>query len=254
MSNKVSIKTRIKNGEVVVGPFCIVPSGTMIDALGYSGMDFCILDTEHGPLDMQTISDLILVAKGTGVDPIVRVGENNERLILRALDIGATGVQVPQINIKQDAIDVINAAKYDPLGHRGLSIFTKAGDYFQKQGENHTDKQNDETMAIVHIEGKKGLDNLDEIMEVDGIDVLFLGPYDISQSLGIPGQVRDEKVANAMKEAADKARKAGRAVGSFAKDVEMGKWLKDLGVQYISINTDATIYMQGCEAIARELK
>ena len=254
MSNKVSIKTRIKNGEVVVGPFCIVPSRTMIDALGYSGKDFCILDTEHGPLDMQTITDLILVAKGTGVDPIVRVGENNERLILRALDIGATGVQVPQINIKQDAIDVINAAKYDPLGHRGLSIFTKAGDYFQKQGENHTDKQNDETMVIVHIEGKKGLDNLDEIMEVDGIDVLFLGPYDISQSLGIPGQVRDEKVANAMKEAADKARKAGRAVGSFAKDVEMGKWLKDLGVQYISINTDATIYMQGCEAIARELK
>ena len=226
----------------------------MIDALGYSGMDFCILDTEHGPLDMQTITDLILVAKGTGVDPIVRVGENNERLILRALDIGATGVQVPQINIKQDAIDVINAAKYDPLGHRGLSIFTKAGDYFQKQGENHTDKQNDETMVIVHIEGKKGLDNLDEIMEVDGIDVLFLGPYDISQSLGIPGQVRDEKVANAMKEASYKARKAGRAVGSFAKDVEMGKWLKDLGVQYISINTDATIYMQGCEAIARELK
>ena len=93
MSNKVSIKKRIKNGEVVVGPFCIVPSGTMIDTLGYSGMDFCILDTEHGPLDMQTITDLILVAKGTGVDPIVRVGENNERLILRALDIGAAGVQ-----------------------------------------------------------------------------------------------------------------------------------------------------------------
>ena len=118
MSNKESIKSRIKKGEVVVGPFCIVPSGTMIDTLGYSGMDFCILDTEHGPLDMQTITDLIMVANGTGVDPIVRVGENNERLILRALDVGATGVQVPQINVKQDAIDVVNAAKYDPIGHR----------------------------------------------------------------------------------------------------------------------------------------
>ena len=104
MSNKESIKSRIKKGEVVVGPFCIVPSGTMIDTLGYSGMDFCILDTEHGPLDMQTITDLVMVANGTGVDPIVRVGENNERLILRALDIGATGVQVPQINVKQDAV------------------------------------------------------------------------------------------------------------------------------------------------------
>lgn len=254
MSNNESIKSRIKKGEVVVGPFCIVPSGTMIDTLGYSGMDFCILDTEHGPLDMQTITDLIMVANGTGVDPIVRVGENNERLILRALDVGAAGVQVPQINVKQDAIDVVSAAKYDPIGHRGLSIFTRAGDYFVNKGEDHTKIQNEKSMVIVHIEGRTGLDNLDEIMEVEGIDVLFLGPYDISQSLGMPGQVTDKKVADAMKEAADKARKAGRAVGSFAKDVEMGKWLKDLGVQYISINTDATIYMQGCESIAKALK
>ena len=91
-------------------------------------------------------------------------------------------------------------------------------------------------------------------MDVEGIDVLFLGPYDISQSLGIPGQVRNKKVADAMKNAAEKARNAGRAVGSFAKDVDMGLWLKDLGVQYISINTDSTIYMQGCEAIAKALK
>ncbi len=254
MSNQESIKNKIKRGETVVGPFCIVPSATLIDTLGYSGMDFCILDTEHGPLDMQSITDLVMVANGTGIDPIVRVGENNERLILRALDVGASGVQVPQINVKQDAQDVIDAAKYDPLGHRGLSIFTRAGDYFVNKGENHTDKQNEDTMVIVHIEGKRGLDNLDEIMEVEGIDVLFLGPYDISQSLGIPGQVTDKIVANAMKEAVDKAKSAGRAVGSYAKDVEMGKWLKDLGIQYISINTDATIYMQGCEAIVKALK
>ena len=223
MSNKVSIKKRIKKGEVVVGPFCIVPSGTMIDTLGYSGMDFCILDTEHGPLDMQTITDLILVAKGTGVDPIVRVGENNERLILRALDVGAAGVQVPQINVKQDALNVVNAAKYDPMGHRGLSIFTKAGDYFLNQGENHTDSQNDETMVIVHIEGQKGLNNLDEIMEVDGIDVLFLGPYDISQSLGIPGQVRDKKVADAMKGAAIRGLSNYMLMANAAKDPRFQK-------------------------------
>ena len=203
MSNQESIKNKIKRGETVVGPFCIVPSATLIDTLGYSGMDFCILDTEHGPLDMQSITDLVMVANGTGIDPIVRVGENNERLILRALDVGASGVQVPQINVKQDAQDVIDAAKYDPLGHRGLSIFTRAGDYFVNKGENHTDKQNEDPMVIVHIEGKRGLDNLDEIMEVEGIDVLFLGPYDISQSLGIPGQVTDKIVANAMKEAVD---------------------------------------------------
>ena len=109
-------------------------------------------------------------------------------------------------------------------------------------------------MTVVHIEGQKGLDNLDEIMTVDGIDVLFLGPYDISQSLGVPGDVRSKIVEDALKKAASKARAQGRVVGSYAKDVEMGKWLIDLGVQYLSINVDATIYMQACERIARALK
>jgi 4-hydroxy-2-oxoheptanedioate aldolase len=91
-------------------------------------------------------------------------------------------------------------------------------------------------------------------MTVEGIDVLFLGPYDISQSLGMPGDVRNPKVEAALQQAAGKARAQGRAVGSYAKDVEMGKWLIDLGVQYLSINVDATIYMQACAAIAKGLK
>ena len=186
--------------------------------------------------------------------PIIRVGDNDERLILRALDIGSDGVQVPQINSVADAESVIHSAKYAPLGARGLSIFTRAGDYFKNEGADHTDRQNDETMIVVHIEGKRGLDNLEEIMTVDGIDVLFLGPYDISQSLGYPGDVRNPIVETALREATAKARAQGRAVGSYAKDVEMGKWLIDLGIQYISINVDATIYMQACESIVRSLK
>ena len=93
-----------------------------------------------------------------------------------------------------------------------------------------------------------------DLRTLAGIDVLFLGPYDISQSLGVPGDVRSKIVEDALKEAAEKARAQGRVIGSYAKDVEMGKWLIDLGVQYLSINVDATIYMQACEGIARELK
>ena len=91
-------------------------------------------------------------------------------------------------------------------------------------------------------------------MTVDGIDVLFLGPYDISQSLGMPGEVRSPQVETALREAAAKARAQGRAVGSFAKDVEMGRWLLGLGVQYLSISVDATIYMQACRSIVDELR
>ncbi len=249
-----TLKKRLQSGEVVVGPFVIIPSVPMLDTLGHAGMDFCIIDTEHGPISPESATDLVIAAQGTGVAPIIRVGDNDERLILRSLDIGAEGVQVPQINNFDDAKKVVHAAKYAPMGARGLSVFTRAGDYYASQGEGHTDKQNEETMIVVHIEGQRGLDNLDDIMTVEGIDVLFLGPYDISQSLGLPGDVRNPRVEAALKEAAGKARAHRRAVGSYAKDVEMGKWLIDLGVQYLSINVDATIYMQACEQIAKSLK
>ncbi len=256
--NRGHLKKRLQKGDVVIGPFVIVPSATLVDTLGYAGMDFCILDSEHGPLTMETCMDLVIAAQGAGVAPIIRVGANDERLILRALDLGAEGVQVPQINVKDDAQRVVHSAKYAPIGERGLSVFTRAGNYFKEGGSgggrSHTDRQNDETAVVVHIEGKRGLDNLDEIMTVQGIDVLFLGPYDISQSLGVPGQVRSPKVESALKAAAAKARKQGRAVGSYAKDTEMGKWLLDLGVQYLSINVDATIYMQACEGIVKALR
>jgi 4-hydroxy-2-oxoheptanedioate aldolase len=248
------LKKKLQAGETVVGPFVIIPSAALVDTLGYSGMDFCILDTEHGPLSMETVADLVIAAQGSGVAPIVRVGENDEWPILRALDIGADGVQVPQVNVVDDARRVVRAAKYSPLGERGVSVFTRAGNYYKDDAAEHPERQNDETMTVVHIEGQAGLDNLDEIMTVDGIDVLFLGPYDISQSLGVPGDVRSKIVEDALKEAASKARAQGRVVGSYAKDVEMGKWLIDLGVQYLSINVDATIYMQACERIARALK
>ena len=127
------------------------PSMTMIDTLGYAGMDFCIIDSEHGPISMETAADMVIAADGTDVAPIIRVGDNDERLILRALDIGSAGVQVPQINDPDDARKLVNSAKYSPIGERGLSIFTRAGDYFKDGAPGHTDRQNEETVVIGHI-------------------------------------------------------------------------------------------------------
>lgn len=254
MPDRGELKRRLQAGDTVVGPFLVVPNMTMVDTLGYAGMDFCIIDAEHGPLSMETAADMVIAAEATGIAPIIRVGDNDERLILRALDIGAAGVEVPQINTVEDARKLVNGAKYSPLGERGLSIFTKAGNYFKDGSPDHTDRQNRETVVIGHIEGQRGLNNLDDIMTVEGIDVYFLGPYDISQSLGIPGQVTDPKVEEALKSAASKARNAGKAVGSYAKDIEMGRWLLSIGVQYLAYSVDATIYMQAAEKIVQDLR
>ncbi|MDA1257967.1 MAG: aldolase/citrate lyase family protein, partial [Chloroflexi bacterium] len=117
------MKAKLQAGETVIGPFVIVPSMTLIDTLGHAGVDFCIIDAEHGPISMETAADLVIAADGAGVSPIIRVGDNDERLILRALDIGSAGVEVPQINNPDDARKLVHAAKYSPIGERGLSIF-----------------------------------------------------------------------------------------------------------------------------------
>ncbi len=107
---------------------------------------------------------------------------------------------------------------------------------------------------IGHIEGKRGLDNLGEIMDVGALDVSFLGPYDISQSFGIPGDVRNPVVEDALRAACATARDAGVAVGSYARDIDMGRWLLSIGVQYLAYNVDATVYMEACERFMAELR
>jgi len=253
MVDRKKFKERLQAGEVVLGPFTIVPEPIMATALGIAGMDFMILDTEHGPYDMMDVEKMCHAADGAGIAPIVRVGENNDWKILRALDVGATGVQVPQISCKADAEAVVRGAKYTPLGERGLSIITRGGD-LGTRGLEYTNLANEETVVIIHIEGVEGVRNLDEVLTVDNIDVIFLGPYDLSQSLGIPGQVEDPRVEGAIRDCVSKIKAAGKSAGSFAKDATIAKRLIDMGVQYMSVSVDAAIYKDACADIVSQLK
>lgn len=253
MADRAALKRRLKAGEVVVGPFCIVPSLAMVEAAGLAGMDFVIIDTEHGPIDISKAEDMCRAADAVGIAPVVRVGENHHWLILRALDIGSAGVEIPQINDLASARLAVESAKYAPIGDRGLSIFTRGGDY-GLLGPKHTQKLNEDQTVIVHIEGVRGVKNLDEILTVDGIDVMFLGPYDLSASLGIPGQVEDPRVEKLMREAAAKTKAAGKVVGSYAKDAAMARRLIDMGVQFLSYQVDATIYMYACQEMVKQIR
>ena len=223
------LKRRIVDGETVIGTFCLIPNATVVEAIATAGIDFVVLDTEHGPLSLETCENLIRAAECGGATPIIRVQANRSELILRVLDIGAGGVQVPQIECAEDARATVHSAKYAPMGQRGLAVCTRAGQYVGVP--DHTESSNAEQMVIVHIEGIQAVDHLDEILEVDGIDVIFLGPYDMSQSLGIPGQVDDPLVKRTLQKCAARARDAGRAVGSYAKDNAYAHWLESIGVQ-----------------------
>jgi 2-keto-3-deoxy-L-rhamnonate aldolase RhmA len=241
--SKGKLKKRLKNGETVIGTFSGIPSPSLVEAIGYSGIDFIVIDTEHGPVEIQTAENIVRAVEITGMTPIIRVPGNESHLILRALDIGAHGVQVPHVSTKDEAELAIEYSKYHPQGKRGLSPFTRAGKY-GLAAENHTTRINEDVMVVVNIEGIEGVQNLNEITAVPDIDVIFIGPYDLSQSLGKPGQVDDPEVVKLIKDNVKIIKNNGKSCGSFARDKKYLEILVDCGVQYITYMVDSAMILQ----------
>jgi 4-hydroxy-2-oxoheptanedioate aldolase len=181
----------------------------------------------------------------------VRIRKNDGPQIQRALDIGSAGVQVPQIETREQAEAVVRGAKYAPLGMRGLSFYTRAGDYTIHGVEGYADRLNNEQMIVIHVEGKRGLENLEEIISVPHIDAVFLGPYDLSQSYGIPGQINDPRVVKGMEEAIGKIRDAGKAPGTFAGNTESARRWIGLGMQYVALGCDVGIFADACRDLVQ---
>ncbi|MCT7948710.1 aldolase/citrate lyase family protein [Ancylothrix sp. C2] len=247
------LKQKLKNGEFVIGTFVNCAYPAFIEICGIAGFDFAVIDMEHGPLHTLGAEDLCRAADCAGIAPIIRVRKNDAPQIQRALDIGSAGVQVPQIEKKEDAEAVIKGAKYSPLGARGLSFNTRAGLY-TAAGTQITDQLNENSLVVVHVEGKAGVENLNEIVSVPHIDVIFLGPYDLSQSLGIPGQVRDPKVLELMQKSIKIIRNSGKAVGTFADNPDTAKQWIEAGVQYVGLGVDVAIFLKACQSLIKAVR
>jgi 4-hydroxy-2-oxoheptanedioate aldolase len=240
--SRFSLKQRLELGEIVVGTFLNLDSPAVAEAASLAGLDFSILDQEHGPLTAETSLHMCAAAEQGGGNPIIRVRENSASEIQRALDIGATGVQIPQIESGAEAQAAVDAARFEPEGERGLSPYVRAGGY-DGVGD-YTADQNESTLVIVHVEGLAGLDNLGDILAVDGIDVIFLGPYDFSQALGVTGDVTGDLVVETMQDVCKRARAAGKVVGAYADSPAIANEWIDVGVQYLAVSVDCALLKQ----------
>lgn len=237
-----NLRTRLEDGEVVVGSFQTIDSPMVAEIMAKAGMDFVIVDQEHGPLSAGEVLTHSMAAQRAGAASVVRVRSNDEAEIQRALDAGADAVEIPQIESAADARAAVSGARFDPLGERGLNPYVRAAGY--DGDESYTDDQNEEVTVIVHVEGETAIRNLDEIMAIEGIDVLFLGPYDLSQSLGVPGQVTDPQVVEMMEDACRRADRHDKIVGTYADDPEMAhRWI-DAGVQFVALSVDAPVLLR----------
>lgn len=231
------IRKRLDKQQAVLGTFQIINSSVVAEAAGLAGLDFVILDQEHGPLTANTSLPLCQAVENGNASPVIRVRSNSHAEIQRALDIGAAGVTVPHITCRADAEKAVDAARFTPEGGRGLCPYTRAGNYHG--GESFAATQNTQTLVIAQIEGEDGVANLDEILEVDGIDILFLGPYDLSQSLGMPGKIEDDSVVKMMNEVCIQVNNSDKVVGTYAETPEMAQRWMEVGVQFIAISMDS---------------
>jgi len=248
-----TFKKRITAGEIVFGPFMKTGDPAFVEIAGYAGFDFVILDMEHGPASFENLQNLIRGAIIAGTVPIVRTSDLSETSISRALDLGALGIQVPQIQTAEEAKSVVTAAKFFPLGQRGVCRFVRAAGYSSVPREEYFPSANN-TLVIIQLEGRKALDNLNEILDVEGIDIIFIGPYDLSQSMGYPGQVSHPEVIKEMKQIVDTARKRNVIIGTFTDTLDSAKMWKEAGVQYISYSVDVGIFSEACVEAIKKLK
>ncbi|MBU2549813.1 MAG: aldolase [Proteobacteria bacterium] len=243
-----TLKKRLKQGEAVFGPWCVLPSSAVANITAAAGMDFIIIDMEHGPASFETAEDMVRAMESEGCCPLVRVGDRTESTILRALDIGAHGVIAPHVESGADAQDVVSFVKYWPLGTRGFSPYTRAGGYGGGDITAHADRENQETLTAVILEGKAGLANLEAILSVSELDLVYIGAYDLSQAMGMPGQVGRPEIKSEMERCIRIIRDAGVAAGGYvAKNRDDMRWMLDIGMQFITYLPDVTVIFKAFE-------
>jgi len=254
MLNKNYLKDKLKSGDKALGTWNIVNSSMLVDIIASTGLNFIVIDAEHGSISYETAQTFVSICQSHNVSPIMRLGEVNESLILRALDIGVHGVQIPNIQTVDDAKLLVRYAKYPPIGNRGLSPYTKAGLYDVKNAARLVETANSNTILIANIEDETGLKNIESIVKVDGLDVVFIGLFDLSKSLGIPGEVRHERVLSKLEWAVDIVHKFGKKIGSIATTPEMLTLLKSKGVDYITYSVDSGVVKESYQSIVKKFE
>lgn len=248
-------KTRLSEGRVPVGHM-VVEFGTrgMPKILEAAGVDFVVIDAEHSGFGVSQLADMLAWYKATAVVPFVRIPQIDYHFIARTLDLGALGLMVPNVRSAAEARAAVEAAKYPPAGNRGVMLGGALTDFKSVKPRDFFDYANDNTTIICQIESVEGLDNLAEIASTPGVDVLWLGHFDLSVALGIPGQFQDERFKKAVRQVIEVARSHKLAAGFQPRDLEQAKDWLGFGFNVISCSADVFVYAAALGHYVSEVK
>ena len=234
--NTNKLKEKLGHRKVVIGCILQIPSPHIVEICGLVGFDFVFIDAEHSPINECDCEEMVRAAEVRDIVPFVRISNNSPEVILRVLDIGVKGIIVPGMNNSQEAELAVRSAKYYPRGNRGLAA-TRSSDYgLLKPLSEYVREANQDTMVFGIIESKEALKNIEEIIMVDGVDGIFIGTNDLSQSIGFPGEVNHPIVKEFVNETLRIAKKNGKPVGVVIRPGEKPEIYIESGIQILLVN------------------
>lgn len=220
MENK--LKRKLQNGEKPIGMFFDTASEYLMECLGRTGLDFVIIDNEHSPIEAETSARLIRIAELSGLTPLCRVRDSSRPAILKLLDVGAQGLIIPNVHTAEQVRDIISYARFYPIGQRGFCPSRKDGWGFDGLGSvpETMEHFNRETLIIPQCETVGALEHIEEIASLSGVDGIFVGPFDLSISMGIPGDFANPAFQAALTRIINACRAAGKWCVFFTGSVE----------------------------------
>lgn len=234
--------------DSVLGPFSKSSDPMFIEAMGHAGFDFVIIDLEHGPNTILNAQNIVRASEASSILSIIRCKEDVRSVISEALDIGSGGVLVPKVTTPQEAKDIINTARFAPVGMRGVCRYVRAAQYSSTRGIDYF-KNSNQAFLILGIEGADAIREIDQILEIKGFDAIFIGPYDLSQSVGRTGEIDHPLVIEKMAAVISKCKKKKIAVGTFVESVEKAHEWQKLGVNFLAYSVDVGLFYNHCEMI-----
>jgi 2-dehydro-3-deoxyglucarate aldolase/4-hydroxy-2-oxoheptanedioate aldolase len=248
-------KAKLKNGEIAVGHFILEFDTPGIgQMMANAGCDFAIFDMEHSSLTQDSIRSSILSAKAADITPIVRVPYTEYFLMSRPLDAGAQGLMIPRVETRDQTLKIIESMKYPPMGNRGAAFGIAHDDYKGVDIAAAAQRANAETLVIVQTETAKAVENVDEILSVDGVDVAWVGQCDMTISLGIPGQYDHPTFLKALDKILNACEKHGVVLGYLPLSVPEAAAMIDKGVRCIAYSADVFLFSNALKTDIQQIQ
>jgi len=250
---KNKLKKIIREGRVALGAGVTSYSPVFVELAGYAGLDYVFIDTEHIWRRDAGIESMIKSADLVGITALVRVDKDDPYLIRKILEIGAHGVVLPHISTKEEVESIVKASKFPPRGTRGIGL-CYSGKWGTVNSAEWMNWSDEETLCAFLVEDQKALDNIDDLLSVEGLDIVHFGPSDYTNSIGLRGQTDHPKVMEARRKIIAAAKRNGKATMMSAATLEQAKMYIDLGAQLINLGFDTGIAFSRWRDLAQELR